>query len=234
MTSLRPRRSSFSRALRGAVLGAIACVATPAPAQFFWSPPNLSTPPVTGAEPELGLNLPGATPADLRAALVWHMRSALNVAALQCDFEPTLLTVSNYNAMLAHHKAELASAFDGVSAYFKRTRGKSWQKELDQYGTRIYSAYSTVQAQRGFCQTMGSVGRDAIFAERGTLHQLAQRRMGEVRKSLVLSGEQYFSNPAYSYRAAMPSMAKQCWKKNRLSDACRESWEKEVTARSGS
>lgn len=206
-------------------------VSAPAQAQFFWSPPNLSTPPVTGAEPTLGLGLTGATPAELKAGLVWHMRAALNVAALQCDFEPTLLTVSNYNAMLAHHKAELADAFTGVTAYFKRTKGKGWQKELDQYGTRIYSGYSTVQAQRGFCQTMGSVGRDAIFAERGTLWQLAQNRMGEVRKSLTLAGEQLFTNPAHHYRASLPLMNKQCWKKNVLTEACRKSWEKYASGR---
>lgn len=208
-------------------------LSTPAQAQFFWSPPDLSTPPVTGAEPSLGLNLPGATSEELRAGLVWHMRAALNVAALQCDFEPTLLTVSNYNATLAHHRKELADAFNGVTGYFKRTRGKAWQKELDQYGTRIYSGYSTVQAQRGFCQTMGSVGRDAIFADRGALWQVAQKRMGEVRRSLTLSGEQFFTNPAYSYRASLPLMSKQCWKKDRLTDACRASWEKYTAEHSG-
>ena len=39
----------------------------------------------------------------VRAALVWNLRAALNVAALQCQFAPTLLTVDNYNAMLNDH-----------------------------------------------------------------------------------------------------------------------------------
>ncbi|MEO8724106.1 MAG: hypothetical protein ABI395_11430 [Sphingobium sp.] len=222
------------RAFRSAVLVsatvALCAQATGASAQFFWSPPNLATAPFTGAEPESGLAMPDATPAELRAGLVWHLRAALNVAALQCDFAPTLLTVSNYNAMLAHHKAELASAFDGVSGYFKRTRGATWQKQLDQYGTRIYSGYSTVQAQRNFCQTAGSVGRDAIFADRGKLYDVASRRLGEIRKSLVMSGEQYFTNPAYNYHATLPVLSKQCWKKNKLSDACKSAWEQSATA----
>jgi hypothetical protein len=204
--------------------------ASSASAQFFWSPPNLATAPVTGAEPEAGLAMPDATPTELRAGLVWHLRAALNVAALQCDFAPTLLTVSNYNAMLAQHKTELASAFDGVAAYFKRTRGLNWQKQFDQYGTRIYSGYSTVQAQRNFCQTAGSVGREAIFADRGKLYEVANRRLGEVRKSLVMSGEQYFTNPAYNYHATLPLLTKQCWKKDRLLDACKAAWEKSASA----
>ncbi len=40
------------------------------------------------------------------------MRAALNVAALQCQFEPMLTTVSNYNATLKDHEAELKGAFD--------------------------------------------------------------------------------------------------------------------------
>lgn len=205
--------------------------ANSASAQFFWSPPNLATAPVTGTEPESGLDMPGATASELRAGLVWHLRAALNVAALQCDFEPTLLTVSNYNAMLAQHKVELTSAFSGVGAYFKRTRGASWQKQLDQYGTRIYSGYSTVQAQRNFCQTAGNVGRDAIFANRGMLYDVAARRLGELRKSLVLSGDQYFTNPAYNYHATVPLLSGSCWKKDRLSDGCKAAWEKYAVSR---
>jgi hypothetical protein len=86
-----------------------------AQAQLFWQPPDLTSQPMTGAEPESGVNLPGASPAELNAGLLWNLRAALNVAALQCDFEPTLLTTSNYNAMLAHHRVELGSAFKSSS-----------------------------------------------------------------------------------------------------------------------
>lgn len=218
-----------------AIAFAALAAAVPAPAQLFWSPPNLATAPVTGVEPGLGIDLPGATPDELRAALVWHLRAALNVAALQCDFEPTLLTVSNYNAAIAQHKSELAAGFATLGRYFQRTRGagKVGQNALDQYGTRIYSSYSAVQAQKAFCQTAGSVGRDAIFASRGNLYTVAQKRLGEIRKALVsAAGDQYFTNPAYAYRATLPLMSKQCWKKDQLTDSCQNAWEKFVVERS--
>jgi hypothetical protein len=208
--------------------------AAPASAQMFWGPPELAGQPVTGAEPELGLNLPGATPTELRAGLVWHLRAALNVAALQCDFEPMLLTVSNYNAAIAHHKEELNNSFVTLGGYFQRVKGsgKPGQTALDQYGTRIYSSYSAVQAQRVFCQTAGSVGRDAIFADRGKLHQIAQKRLGEIRRALAgANGEQYFTNPAYAFRATLPSMSKSCWKKDSLTESCRAVWNKSRLAR---
>src|SRR3546814_14038564 len=117
------------------------------------------------------------------------MRAGLNVAALQCQFEPTLLTLSNYNAMIAHHDDELANAFSTLTSYFKRVEGKRGQNALDQYGTRIYLGYSTVSAQYNFCETAASIGRDAIFQPRGTLYQLAQKRIGELRNALVPHGE---------------------------------------------
>ncbi|MBO0236674.1 hypothetical protein, partial [Vibrio parahaemolyticus] len=87
-----------------------------APAAFFWKAPNLKGEPVTGLEPGILTNaLPGATPAGLRAALVWNLRSGLTVAALQCQFEPTLLTRNQYNAMLDNHRDELAQAYQTLS-----------------------------------------------------------------------------------------------------------------------
>ncbi|MET0136923.1 MAG: hypothetical protein ABW192_00915, partial [Sphingobium sp.] len=143
MTLPIPRALPRLRCLPALLTGAALAVAAPAQAQLFWQPADLSTPPMTGAEAN-GVNLPGATPAELQAGLLWHLRASLNVAALQCDFEPTLLTTSNYNAMLAHHDAELARAFKVLGDYFKRVNGAGpGQKLFDQYGTRTYSSYST-------------------------------------------------------------------------------------------
>tara|TARA_R110000782_G_scaffold78276_8_gene155417 strand:+ start:72460 stop:73155 length:696 start_codon:yes stop_codon:yes gene_type:complete len=217
-----------------AVCVALAAPAAPASAQFYYAAPDLATAPVTGAEPELGLNLPGATPAELKAALVWHLRVALNISALQCDFEPSLLTVSNYNATLAHHKSELADSFNMLTGYFKRMNGGSARAGttgFDQYNTRVYSSYSTVSAQKDFCNTMGKIGREAIFADRGGLSLLAQRRLGEVKRALVATGEQYFTNPAYNFRATLPLFTKKCWKKNELRDNCEEAWKKYAASR---
>lgn len=220
--------TSISRAAlwRGiAFVGAAALATAPASAQLFWKPADLSTPPITGAEADVGVNMPGATAAELQAGLVWQLRSALNVAALQCDFEPTLLTTGNYNAMLAQHRVELDNAFDTVGAYFTRTQGKAaGQKQFDQYGTKTYSGFSTVRAQLTFCQVAGSVGRDAIFAPRGQLHTVATNRLGEMKKALQPAGEQYFTNPLHGYVATLPPLAKNCWKKGKIQKRCASQW----------
>lgn len=223
MATMRRTLRSLMKAL--AIAAVATAFATPASAQLFWQPADLSAPPITGAEPGIGVNMPGATPAELQAGLVWQLRSALNVAALQCDFEPTLLTTSNYNAMIAQHDDELAAAFKAVANYFTRTQGKvAGQKQFDQYGTKTYSSFSTVRAQLTFCQVAGSVGRDTIFAPRGQLHTIATKRMGEIKKALTPAGEQYFTNPLHGYTATLPPLDKQCWKKNKLQKPCLNKW----------
>lgn len=206
---------------------AIALSAVPAQAQFYFSEPDLTAPPVTGAEPQLSLGLPDATATELRAALVWHLRAALNVAALQCDFAPSLLTVSNYNASLAHHDDELAANLKTLTGYFHRKvgRGRPGDRAFDVYNTKAYSLYSTVHAQRDFCNLMGKIGREAIFARRGSFHTIAENRIGQVRKALVPTGEQYFTNPGYNFTASLPDFGKKCWKKNDLKPNCAQAWE---------
>lgn len=193
-----------------------------APAAVFYKPPDLRGEPVTGDEPGiLTGKLPGATPAEIRAALVWNLRSGLNVAALQCQFEPTLLTRNQYNALLDNHREELAAAYQGLSNYFKRTDKKGSQTSLDQYGTRTYSSFSTVLGQLTFCETASSVGRQAIFAPRGQLYKVAEQRMRELRKSFALGGEQQFNYWVPPYTPVLPPFDNRCWDKHdNLNNRC--------------
>jgi hypothetical protein len=188
----------------------------PAAAQFFFQPPVLRGAPVNGTEPGMvGPALPGATPEEYRSALVWNLRAALNVAALQCDFAPFLLTVDNYNQLLADHADELKTSYATLTNYFLRTAKtkKEGQNALDQYGTRVYSSFSTVGAQLTFCQTAGEIGHAALFTPRGSFGTLASERLREMRNSLVLAGEQRFPWGINPRPIRLPSLEDRCWKK---------------------
>ncbi len=192
-----------------------------ASASFFWKAPDLRGEAVTGVEPGVITGpLEGATPAELNAALVWNLRSGLNVAALQCQFDETLLTRDQYNAMLDNHRTELASAYQVLSKYFTRVHKKTGQTKLDQYGTRTYSGFSTVQGQLTFCQTASAIGRAAIFAPRGALHRVAETRMRELRNSLRLGGEQQFIRYFPVVTARLVPLDERCWRKNQLRPQC--------------
>jgi hypothetical protein len=190
--------------------------ATPASAQFFFKSPDLRGAPVDGTEPGIvGQALPGATPEELKAALAWNLRAGLNVAALQCQFSPMLMTLSNYNKLLNDHSAELTTQYAVLAKYFQRVNKtpKAGQTELDKYGTRVYSSFSTVSAQLTFCQTAGEISHLAIFTPRGSFTTLAQERLRELRNSLVLAGEQRFPWGIQAPPVALPRLDDVCWKK---------------------
>lgn len=198
-----------------------AAQAAPASAYLFWVQPSFAGGPVVGDEPGLGLPMPKATPAELRAHMLWNMRAGLNVAALQCQFSPILQTVPNYNNLLRKDAAELNAAYTTLTAYFKRTGGKTWQKALDQYTTKTYNGFSTMHAQLGFCETAAAIGRDTRKLGRGKLTQLAVDRMREFRNSLVPAGDMMHARRFIYVPIQPPSMDKACWtKKDLLKEYC--------------
>lgn len=189
-------RAMFRRAGKAA-LAALALIgaSVPATAQLLLYPPAYPSGPIEPTDPLVGIPLPGATPAEARARLIWNLRSGLNVAALQCQFSPYLRTVDNYNAFLAHHSRELAAAYAAIEGYFRRVHGaRNGPRRFDDYSTQTYNNFSTLQAQLGFCQTAARIGRAALASPKGQLFTVAQARMRELRASLVAVPEDYYFN----------------------------------------
>jgi hypothetical protein len=169
---------------------AAALSAQAAPAQLFFEAPDFKRGPIEAEDPLVGLAIPGATPAEYRAHLLWNLRSGLNVAALQCQFSPYLRAVPNYNALLAHHSAELATAYNTMTGYFRRIHGqRDGLRKFDEYTTTTYNNFSTLHAQMGFCQTATTIAKEALARPKGELHQIASSRMRELRNSLIPVGD---------------------------------------------
>lgn len=125
------------------------------------------------------------TQIEEQAHALWSLRAALNVAALQCQFSPFLATVRNYNQMLRHHSGELDRARKTLASHFKRYDGSQSQKQFDQYTTRTYNSFSTLDAQLSFCDAAGAIGRQALALPKGQLSQFAVQRLTDIRASLV-------------------------------------------------
>ncbi|GGO93490.1 hypothetical protein [Stakelama pacifica] len=188
--------------------------AAPASAQFFLKPADLSGPRVTGNEPGiLGQTLTGATQTELDAALVWNLRAALNVAALQCRFAPSLFTREYYNSMLEDHAEELAKAYKTLGGYFERTSENKKQgvTAFDQYGTRLYSGFSTVGGQLSFCQVASDIGKEVLFSPRGSIDRIAHERMYELRRSLLAWGDQAYRGYFALAIPRLPNFNDDCW-----------------------
>src|SRR3990167_7174837 len=93
------------------MLGALSAILTtavalPARAQLLYDPIKMDAPVLTGSEPELRLHPAPATAPEQHANLLWNLRAGLNVAALGCQFSPSLATVRNYNQLLRNQREE--------------------------------------------------------------------------------------------------------------------------------
>jgi hypothetical protein len=193
----------------------------PAAAQIFWKGPPVEGAALTPGEIAMGVVLPGATVAEERANWAWQMRAALNVAKLQCKFDPTLLTSDSYDGVYINHAVELAAAYDTLRKYFVRMNKapKAAQGALDKYGTKTYSAFSTVSSQYGFCQTASRIGKRALFTPRGGFTIFTVERLRELRNSLMPGGEQFFRRPLINFPAV--NLANECWdRRGRYNASC--------------
>lgn len=217
-------RSGFGAALLAAA--AVAGLACPqqASAQLFLTQPDFKPGPIDPSDPLVGAPIPGATPAEYRANLLWNFRAGLNVAALQCQFSPFLRVVQNYNGILAHHSEELASAYTMINNYFKRVNGPAkGTKAFDDYSTVTYNGFSTLQAQLGFCQAASNIAKAALTVPKGHLIDFAISRMRELRNSLIAAVDPSNApnNPYAVPLPPIPTLTDQCWDKNdQLKPSC--------------
>ncbi|CAN5316632.1 hypothetical protein BH09PSE3_BH09PSE3_24570 [soil metagenome] len=189
--------------------------AQPATAQIFWQSPDFRGTPIVPGEAGMGIPMPGATPTEEAAAIAWQLRSGLNVMALQCQFDKTLLAQDSYNGILVNHRDELSKIYTTLTSYFTRTTGKNKkaaQDALDRYGTKNYTSFSTVRAQYGFCQAASNIARTTLFAPRGSFQTVAFERLRELRNALVPQGEQLFRFGA-KLPITYPDFSNKCWTK---------------------
>ncbi|MBC7799820.1 MAG: hypothetical protein H7Z10_04295, partial [Gemmatimonadaceae bacterium] len=69
--------------------------------------------------------------------------------------------------------------------HFRRYDGARANNSFDQYTTRTYNSYSTLDAQYRFCEAGGYAGRQLLALGKGRLGVEANRRNLEIRASLA-------------------------------------------------
>jgi hypothetical protein len=114
------------------------------------------------------------------AESVWKLRAALNVAALQCQFDPALKTIDNYNQVNKLHKAEIDSSRATLESFYHRQFGRGGLNAFDKYNTKLWNSFSTVNYQRPFCQKTSEVGLEAVALPVGGLTVVANNRVPEI------------------------------------------------------
>jgi hypothetical protein len=184
------RRSTALSALALALLAS--CASKPRDVAIA-PPPPAPPPPVVAAMPRgayPGMAIPAlladgqyATPnRHLSAAgSVWHLRAALNVAALACRGADEAAIIAGYNALLAREKAPLALAQTGYAAEYK-LGGGDWQDRYDDEMTRLYNFFSQSPARDGFCAAAATTLADSATVDPAAFPAFAATRLGELEK----------------------------------------------------
>jgi len=90
------------------------------------------------------------------SAKVWHLRAALNVAALACRGPQEVVIVAGYNALLSAQKPVLAKAEATYASEYK-SGGGDWQDRYDDSMTRLYNFFSQSPARDDFCSAAQTV-----------------------------------------------------------------------------
>lgn len=87
----------------------------------------------------------------------WHVRAALNVAALGCRDAAEVQTVAAYNRLLRRQRETLAAADAGVKSVYRARHGDAWESAHDRQMTRVYNFFAQPPAHDGFCAAARAV-----------------------------------------------------------------------------
>lgn len=112
-----------------------------------------------------GVGNPARTEPLSAAETVWHMRAALNVAALACRGAEGEETVRLYNAMLRDAAAPLAEAAAGTERAYRTHFASQWQAVQDGAMTRLYNGFAVQNGHEAFCATAHGVLRGIASVE---------------------------------------------------------------------
>jgi hypothetical protein len=114
---------------------------------------------------------------------LWHVRAALNVAALLCGRRPGgAALVQRYNALLTDDKATLASAYGAET----RRYGSDDPAALDRHMTQLYNFFARPDATPAFCATAMEVSQQASATPSLQLTTFAPSALERLQSAILI------------------------------------------------
>ncbi len=170
---------SFKKLTAVAALLVVAGCAAPAPPP----PPPPPPPPVVEIIPDrptpprgavANFLLPMTGPDGVRqtvnaylspAQMTWNVRSALNVAALNCREPNFERLTANYASFLERHKSHLSETNRTLRQEFRDRHGPKYLDEQDVYMTRVYNYFALPLTRNHFCSVAHDISEEALVIE---------------------------------------------------------------------
>jgi len=185
-----------------AVLAACQAAPPPPPAPVVVPKPTPRAP-TTPFNASVNTIVPQLGPDGLRQTInrdlgpletLWHVRAALNVAALSCTEPQYSRIVSDYNTFLGNNEKYLRNAYAAINNKFRREQGKDYRKAHDRHQTNLYNYWSFSPLRRPFCDQAVQISQRAILATGDDLETFGAQALVELEKPFTdfyLAYEEY-------------------------------------------
>ncbi len=91
------------------------------------------------------------------AQTVWNLRSAYNVAALNCQSATHMVMAERYGAFLKAHTRELSATNRALDSEFRQKYGPGYKDVRDRYMTQVYNYFAMPPVLPRFCEAAYNV-----------------------------------------------------------------------------
>lgn len=195
---MKPRFRRFRLIIAAGSLAALAAcqqVAPPPPPQAPVVQPQYTprapTPPFGASTTTI---VPALRPDGLRQTInrdlgpletLWHVRAALNVAALSCTAPQYERLVDDYNAFITNNKSFLRNANNAIIRKFRRDIGSGYKAAHDRHQTSLYNYWSFSPLRRPFCDQAVEVSQRAIITKSDEMNIFGAEALAQLEKPFV-------------------------------------------------
>lgn len=177
-----------------------------------WPPlgaaPNLMTPKVGFDGVRRTVNT-GLTPAQT----TWNLRSAFNVAALNCLQPQHAGILEGYKKFLTNHAKALTALNGELDKQYKAQYGPSYVRDRETYNTQVYNYFALPPTLPQFCDAVLAMSQQSLTVtspQLGTFAATSLPQLEAVFQSFFSSYDRYRTDAAAwdaRYGAAQPQVS---------------------------
>lgn len=112
--------------------------------------------------------------------MLWNLRSAYNVAALNCNEPKHANILVRYRAFLKNHARTLTAANKKVDEEFRKKYGARFTAPREQYMTAVYNHFALPPTLPHFCDAVLAVSEDGDAVKSADLEAFAVRSLPNI------------------------------------------------------
>lgn len=152
-------------------------VVPPQPMPPRGASPLMETPPIDAMGVRRTVNT-GLSPVQI----TWNLRSAYNVAALNCLHPEHAQILVNYRAFLKAQAKPLAAVNKAVDQEFKARNGARYIPAREEYMTQVYNYFALPPTLPAFCDAALTMSNEAASVKPADLEAFAARSLPAIEQ----------------------------------------------------